>query len=176
MPDILLPAQLSEEGGQAFRKGQYDAAAHSFAAAAEGYAAAGQSIDSAEMKNNQSVALLKAGDARGAFDAVVGTESIFQTAGDLRRQGFAVGNEASALEALGGVDEAAQKYQRSADLLEQAGEDQMRAAVLASLSALQLKRGKHTDAVIAMQSGMTGVKRPTLKQRIAKTLIKFRIW
>lgn len=161
---------------QAFQKGQYDVAAHSFAAAAEGYAAAGKSIDSAEMKNNQSVALLKTGNAQGAFDAAAGTESIFQAAGDIRRQGFAVGNEASALEALGRVDEAAQKYQRSADLLERAGEDQLRAAVLASLSALQLKQGRHTEAVIAMQSGMTGVKKPTLKQRIAKTLIKFRIW
>lgn len=176
MPDILTPQQLSEEGSQAFQKGQYDSAAKSFAAAAQGYAAAGKPVDSAEMKNNQSVALLKAGDAQGAFDSAVGTESVFQAAGDIRRQGFAVGNEASALEALGRLDEAAQKYQRSADLLEQAGEDQMRAMVMESLSALQLKQGKAIDAAITMQSGVTGVRKPTLRQRIAKTLIKFRIW
>ena len=176
MTDILTPQQLSEEGSQAFQKGQYDSAANSFAAAAEGYAAAGKSVDSAEMKNNQSVALLKAGDAQGAFDSVAGTESIFQAAGDIRRKGFAVGNEASALEALGRLDEAAKKYQQSADLLEKAGEDQMRAIVLESLSALQLKQGKAMDAAISMQSGVIGVKKPTLKQRIAKTLIKFRIW
>lgn len=128
------------------------------------------------MKNNQSVALLKAGDAQGAFDSASGTESIFQAAGDIRRQGFAVGNEASALEALGRLDDAAHKYQQSADLLEKAGEDQMRAMVLQSLSALQLKQGKAFDAAMTMQSGVTGVKQPTLKQRIAKTLIKFRIW
>lgn len=176
MPDILTPQQLSEEGKQAFQKGQHDSAANSFAAAAEGYAAAGKHVDSAEMKNNQSVALLKAGDTQGALDSVAGTESIFQAAGDIRRQGFAVGNEASALEALGRLDEAAQKYQQSADLLEQAGEDQMRAMVMESLSALQLKQGKAIDAAITMQSGVIGVKKPTLKQRIAKTLIKFRIW
>jgi tetratricopeptide (TPR) repeat protein len=176
MPDILTPQQLSEEGTMAFQKGQYDAAANSFAAAAEGYAAAGKPIDSAEMKNNQSVALLKAGNARGAFDAADGTESIFQAAGDIRRQGFAVGNEASALEALGRLAEAAQKYQLSADLLEKAGEDQMRAIVMESLSALQLRQGKTIDAAISMQAGISGVKKPTLKQRIAKTLIKFRIW
>jgi tetratricopeptide (TPR) repeat protein len=176
MTDILTPQQLSEEGTQAFQKGQYDLAANSFAAAAEGYTAAGKPVDSAEMKNNQSVALLKAGDAQGALDAVTGTESIFQAAGDIRRQGFAVGNEASALEALGRLEEAAEKYQQSADLLETVGEDQMRAAVLSSLSALQLKQGKHIDAAISMQSGVIGVKKPTLKQRIAKTLIKFRIW
>ncbi len=176
MPDILTPLQLSEEGTQAFQKGQYDSAAKSFSAAAEGYAAAGKPIDSAEMKNNQSVALLKAGDAQGALDAGAGTESIFRAAGDIRRQGFAVGNDASALEALGRLDEAAQKYQQSAELLEKAGEDQMRAMVMESLSALQLKQGNAIDAAISMQSGMVGVKKPTLKQRIVKTLIKFRIW
>jgi len=176
MPDLLTPQNLAEEGMKAFQKGQFESAANSFAAAAEGYAAAGKPIDSAEMKNNQSVALLKAGNAQGAFDATVGTESIFQTAGDIRRQGFAVGNEASALEELGRLDEATQKYQQSADLLEKAGEDQMRVIVLQSLSALQLKQGKAIDAAMTMQSGVTGVKKPTLKQRIAKTLIKFRIW
>jgi hypothetical protein len=74
------------------------------------------------------------------------------------------------------LDEAAQKYQQSAHLLELAGEDQMRAIVLQSLSALQLRQGKAIDAAVSMQTGVIGVKKPTLKQRIAKTLIKFRIW
>jgi tetratricopeptide (TPR) repeat protein len=176
MPDVLTPHQLAEEGKTAFQKGQYETAANSFAAAAEGFSAAGKPLDSAEMKNNQSVALLKAGNSKGAFDTVTGTESVFQAAGDIRRQGFAAGNEASALEALGRLDEAAKKYQHSADLLEKAGEDQMRAHVLQSLSALQLKQGKAVDAVYSMQSGAAGVKKPTLKQRITKTLLKSRIW
>jgi tetratricopeptide (TPR) repeat protein len=176
MPDVLTPQQLAEEGKSAFQKGQYETAANSFAAAAEGFTAAGKPLDSAEMKNNQSVALLKTGNDQGAFDAVVDTESVFQAAGDLRRQGFAAGNEASALEALGRLDEAARKYQRSADLLDEAGEDQMRAHVLESLSALQIKQGKAMDAVLTMQSGVAGVKKPTLKQRITKSLMKFRLW
>jgi len=176
MPDVLTPQQLAEEGTKAFQKNQFEAAANSFAAAAEGFTAAGKPLDAAEMKNNRSVALLKAGDAQGAFDAVVGTEAVFQAAGDVRRQGLAAGNEASALEALGKLNEAAQKYQRSADLLEDAGEDQMRAHVLQSLSALQLRRGKSVDAVLSMQSGIVGVKNPSLKQKIAKSLIKFRLW
>jgi hypothetical protein len=52
----------------------------------------------------------------------------------------------------------------------------MRAIVLQSLSALQLRQGKTIDAAISMQAGISGIKKPTLKQRIAKTLIKFRIW
>jgi len=176
MPDVLTPQQLAEEGAKAFQKNQFEAAANSFAAAAESFTAAGRPLEAAEMKNNQSVALLKAKHAQEAFDAVVGTEAVFQAAGDVRRQGFAVGNEASALEALGKLKEATQKYQRSADLLEEAGEDQMRAHVLQSLSALQLRQGKSVDAVLSMQSGIVGVKKPTLKQKIAKSLIKFRLW
>jgi tetratricopeptide (TPR) repeat protein len=176
MPDVLTPQQLAEEGTGAFQKGQFESAANSFALAAEGYNSAGKPLDAAEMKNNQSVALLKGRNAQGAFDAVSGTESVFQTAGDIRRQGFAAGNEASALEALGRLDEAAQKYQHSADLLEEAGEDQMRARVLESLSALQIRQGNSLDAVLSMQSGIVGVKKPTLKQKIAKSLIKFRLW
>jgi tetratricopeptide (TPR) repeat protein len=176
MQDILTPQQLSEEGTRAYQKGQYETAANSFAAAAEGYLAAGKPLDAAEMKNNQSVSLLKAGKAQGAFDSAAGTESIFQAAGDIRRQGLAAGNEASALDALGRLDEAAKKYQQSADLLDEAGEDQMRASVLQSLSTLQLRQGKTIDAAFTMQSGVAGVKNPTLKQRISKALIRFRLW
>ena len=176
MPNILTPQQLAEEGKSAYQHGQYEKAARSFTAAAEGFSASGNPLDAAEMKNNQSVSLLKAGDSQGAYEAAAGTEIIFERVGDIRRQGFAAGNEASALEALGRLDEAAQKYQRSADLLEKAGEDQMRASVLSSLSALQLKQGKALDAAYTMQSGAAGVKKPTLKQRITKSLIKFRLW
>jgi tetratricopeptide (TPR) repeat protein len=176
MPDVLTPQQLADEGKSAFQKGQYESAANSFTAAAEGFSAAGKPLDSTEMKNNQSVALLKAGNAQGAFEAVTGTEAVFQAAGDTRRQGFAAGNEASALEALGRLDEAARKYQHSADLLNEVGEDQMRAHVLESLSALQIKQGKTMDAVYTMQSGAAGVKNPTLKQRISKSLLNFRLW
>jgi tetratricopeptide (TPR) repeat protein len=176
MPDVLTPQQLAEEGKSAFQKGQFESAANSFAAAAEGFSVAGNPLDSTEMKNNQSVALLKAGNAQGAFDTVSGTEWVFQAAGDIRRQGLAAGNEASALEALGRLDEAAQKYRHSADLLSEAGEDQMRAHVLESLSALQIRQGKAMDAVYSMQSGVVGVKKPSLKQSLTKTLLKFRLW
>jgi hypothetical protein len=45
-----------------------------------------------------------------------------------------------------------------------------------SLSALQLRQGKAVDAVYSMQSGAAGVKKPSLKQRLTKTLLKFRLW
>jgi tetratricopeptide (TPR) repeat protein len=174
MNDVLTPHELAEQGKAEYQSGNFESAAQLFAAAAEGFAASGNKLDAAEMRNNQSVALLQNKDAKGAYEAVKGTADIFADAGDIRRKGFALGNEGSALEALGNWKEAAQKYRESADTLEEAGEEQMRAQVLQSLSALQVKHAQAIDAVITMQDGLAGVKQPTLKQKILKQLVRFR--
>jgi tetratricopeptide (TPR) repeat protein len=174
MNDILTPQQLADQGKTEYQNGNFASAAQLFAAAAQGFATIENKLDAAEMRNNQSVALLQNKDAKGAYEAAQGTAQIFSEAGDTRRKGFALGNEGSALEALGKWAEAAQKYRESADVLDEAGEEQMRAQVLQSLSALQIKHGQAIDAVISMQDGLAGVKKPTLKQKILKQLVRFR--
>jgi hypothetical protein len=130
----------------------------------------------AEMKNNQGVALLQGKQAQAALEAVGGTEAVFEQAGDLRRQGMALANQASALAVLKRREEAATLYERAADVLAQAGEDQLRADVMRSLAALKVRKGQGLDALIAMQDGLGGVKAPTLKQRILKKLLHLRLW
>ena len=66
--------------------------------AAQAYTSAKDELNTAEMMNNQSVALLQAGKAKEALQATEGTEDIFQKAGDIKRQGIAVSNRAAALE------------------------------------------------------------------------------
>ncbi len=126
---------------QAYAAGQYAAAADLFAALAEELEAAGDVLSAAEMRNNQSVALLQAEQAQAALIAAQPTIEIFTRQEDWRRAGMAWGNTAAALEALGRLDEAIQAYQRSADLLGQAGEEEFRATVLQALAAAQLKQG-----------------------------------
>ncbi|MDP2976123.1 MAG: tetratricopeptide repeat protein, partial [Anaerolineales bacterium] len=109
-------------------------------------------------------------------EAVTGTEAVFAAAGDNRRQGMALANQAAALEALQRRDEALAGYQTSAEILEKAGEADLRAEVLRSLARLQARGGKMTEAVISMQSGLMGVEKPTLKQRILKKLLFLRLW
>jgi tetratricopeptide (TPR) repeat protein len=128
------------------------------------------------MKNNASVAWLQAGFSKEALDVLAGTAQFFAEANDRRRQGLALGNEGAALEALNRLDEAAEKYQQSASVLQQAGEDQLRAAVMKSFSALELKRGKPFDAVYAMQSGLAGIEKPSLGQRLLKKLLRLKPW
>ena len=97
---------------------------------------------------------------------------LFAENGDAHRQALAYGNQAAALQAMGNVEEAEALYLQSADLLGQLGEDQMRATVLRSLSEMQLRSGRAIDAVISMQDGVSGVKKPRAQQRIIKTLLQ----
>jgi tetratricopeptide (TPR) repeat protein len=100
-----------------------------------------------------------------------GTAAIFAAANDLRRQGMALGNRAAALEALERPEEAIEAYQQSADVLEQAGEDQLRANVMNSLSMLQFRSGRQLQALASMQNGLEGVKKPSPRQKFLKQLV-----
>lgn len=168
--------QLIEAGKQAFQQGQYEQAASIFAQAAESLTLAGDPLLSAEMKNNQSVALLQAGKAQQALQAAQGTDAIFAAAGDLKRQAMALGNQAAALEALNRLDEALQTYERSAELFAQVGEGDLRAMVMKSAAAIKLKRGQVTESAIKMIGVIEAKEKPTLFERFLKLLLRLKPW
>jgi tetratricopeptide (TPR) repeat protein len=171
MSEASSPSELGKKGKSAYQRGDYLLAAETFEAARQGYTASGDHLNAAEMANNSSVAYLQAEQPEQALQAVAGTAEVFAQAGDLARQGMALGNYASALEALERVDEAIEAYLESSKLLEQAGDDQMRAQVMHSLSALQFREGRQLEALASMQSGLEGVKKPSPKQRFLKRLL-----
>lgn len=164
------PIQLAEQGKDEYAKGNHAAAADLFAQAAQAYANAQDELNAAEMKNNQSVALLQAGMAREALQATDGTEEIFRKAGDIKRQGIAVGNRAAALEGLKKVDEALAEYERAASLLEEAGEGDMHSIVRKAAANLNLKRGRITAAQMDVYDSLRLVEKPNFSQRIMKFL------
>ena len=165
---------LSTNALQVYQTGDFKNAARLFGEAATVFLSQGNQLDAAEMKNNQSVALLQAGDARGSYDVAHGTAQVFLEGGDFRRQGMAFGNEAAALNALGRLDEAVVSYRLAADALEKAGEDQLRASSMQALAGIQLRKGKYLDALFSMQIGLAGLKHPSLKQKILLLLLRFR--
>jgi len=162
------PIQLAEQGKEEYAKGNHAAAANLFAQAAQAYTDAQDELNAAEMKNNQSVALLQAGKAKEALQATDGTEEIFQKAGDIKRQGIAVGNRAAALEGLKKVDEALVEYERAAFLLEKAGEGDMHSIVRKAAANLNLKRGRVTAAQMDVYDSLRLVEKPNFTQRIMK--------
>ena len=170
--DYPSPITFAEKGKIEYEQGNYSAAADLFSQAAQAYASVQDELSAAEMKNNRSVALLQAGKAKDALQATEGTEEIFENAGDLRRQGIAVGNRAAALEGLKKWKEALAEYDRAASLLEQAGEGDMHSVVRKAAANLNLKSGRFADSQMDVYDSLRLVERPTLTQRFMKFLIR----
>ena len=168
-------SEISASAQRLYRSGNYLAAAEAFGQAAATAQQEGEDLAAAEMQNNRSVALLRAKQAQAALDASQGTESTFAKANDFRRQGMALANQAAALEALKRRNEAVLRYQQAAALLERAGEGDLRAEIMQLLAVHYLRRAKFVDAVVALQSGLAGVKHPTARQRLMKKFLFFRL-
>lgn len=166
------PTTLAERGKQEYQRGRYLVAADLFLQAAQAYAAAQDVLNAAEMKNNQSVALLQGGKAGEALQATDGTEEIFQKAGDRRRQGIAISNRAAALEGLRKWNEALAEYDRAATLFEEIGEGDMHSIVRKAAANINLKRGRLVDSQMDVFDSLRLVKKPTLTQRIMKFLVR----
>lgn len=163
---------LAEQATQEYAKGEFVAAADLFSQSAQAYNNAQDELNAAEMKNNQSVALLKAGKARDALQATDGTEAVFQKAGDMKRQGIAVANRAAALEGLKQLNEAVAEYNRAADLLEQAGEGDMHSMVRKATAEIFLKRGYINNSQMDILDSIRLAEKPTFAQRILKFLMR----
>jgi tetratricopeptide (TPR) repeat protein len=163
---------LADQGKQEYAKGAFGAAADLFSQAAQAYSAVQDELNAAEMKNNQSVALLKAGKADAALQATDGTEAVFLQAGDLKRQGIAIANRAAALEGQKKLSEAMDEYNRAADIFEQAGEGDMHSIVRKATAELFLKRGYIGNTQLDVLDSLRLVERPTVTQRILKFMMR----
>jgi len=167
------PAQLGEQGKQAFMNKRFDEAARLFLQAAEGFALANAESQAAEMKNNISVALLQAGRPQESLDAVLGTDKFYESIKDVKSQAMALGNQAAALEGLNRYDEAIAAYERSAELFAQVGEGDLRAMVMKSAAAIKLKTGKVTDSAFKMMGSLDAKDNPSFFERILKFFLRF---
>ena len=173
--DNVQPISLADQGKKEYAQGNYSAAAQLFSQSAQAYAAARDELNAAEMKNNQSVALLQAGKAKEALQATDGTEAIFQQAGDLKRQGVAIANRAAALEGLKKWNDALAEYDRAAVLLEQAGEGDMHSMVRKAAANLNLKLGRVADSQMDVLDSLRLAEKPSFTQRIMKFLLRIGI-
>jgi tetratricopeptide (TPR) repeat protein len=171
MSETRRPTELAREGQLAYEQKEYLSAAGLFKAASDGFKLQQDDLDSAEQLNNASVAFLLAGQAEEALEVCEGTIEPLRLAGDGRRLGMACGNMGSALEALGRHTEAIRYYQESGELLDKAGEDQLKAHVLQSLSRLQLQKGHQFEAIATMQESLAGINKPNVTQRLLKKII-----
>jgi tetratricopeptide (TPR) repeat protein len=158
---------LAEQGKQEYAKGAFGTAADLFSQAAQAYSAAQDELNAAEMKNNQSVALLRTGKATD------GTEEVFLKAGDLKRQGMAIANRAAALEGLKKLSEAMDEYNRAAAIFEEIGEGDMHSVVRKATAQIFLKRGYIANTQMDVLDSLRLAEKPTFTQRILKFLMRW---
>lgn len=172
MTDTTAAKRITSQAQNAYNRKDYQGAAHLFRQAADSYLASGELLTAAEMLNNCCVALLQAENYQEALDCVLGTDETFARAGDLRRQAMALGNRAAALEGLKKFKEAEEYYQRSADLFRELHDTESYAAVMQSLSRVQIRQGHQLEALASMQSGMNQLKKPSITQRLVKKILR----
>ena len=172
---MATPAELTKVGDQGkreFEAGRYEAAAAAFRTAAQGFSELGDRVNAAEQKNNLSVTLLKLGRPQEALDEAAGSDELFAAAGDIRRQGMALNNQAAALQDLKRLDEALAAFERAAELLGQAGEGELRAYVLKAAAAIQLRRGNITESGLKMLGALGSSLKPTWLQRALASVVR----
>jgi tetratricopeptide (TPR) repeat protein len=164
--------QLIDKAKNAYEAEDFEQAAQWYEQAASQYTQLDDPINAAEMANNRSVSLLRNGNAQGALQAAQGTDQVFARAGDVHRQAMAIGNQASALEALHRTDEAIKLYQQSNELLKGINDQTLRVYVLQSLSGLQLGKRQYLQAMATMQAAMEIKSHLSFRERILKKLIQ----
>jgi len=172
MSDTLTPNDLLKEANRAYKKRDYLSAARLFEASAQAFSEEGNETQAAEIKNNACVAYLQIDENKKALSIVENTIEVLVVSEDPIKPAMAWGNLGSALEANDRFEEAEEAYTKSAELLRLTGEDQLRANVLQSLSALQLNKGRQLEALATMKAGVDGIKRPNIKQRTLKQLLE----
>ena len=163
---------LAEQAKQEYEQEKFGTAAGKFEQAAQAYRDAQDELNYAEMKNNESVAYLRAGKADAAFRATDSTETIFEKAGDQKRRGIAIANRAAALEAMKKHSEAMSEYNRAADIFEAAGEGDMHSVVRRASAELYMKRGYISNSQMDILDSVRLAEKPSLAQRLLKFLIR----
>lgn len=171
MEAMITPNELAERGKQAYEQGAFREAAQHFEKAALAYQALNDELNAAEMRNNASVAWLRADFPEKALASAQGSETVFAKVGDLRRQGIALGNQAAALEALGQVVEALSLYRQAADALKTAGENEFYGIVMQRIAALQVQQGKRLEALFSMEAALENKPHLSPREQTLKSLI-----
>lgn len=162
---------LKEKAFEAYKKKDFKAASEFFRVCIQLLDDQGDLQTAAEMRNNLSVVLLELKDPDEALNVLQDTDLVFANANDFKRQAMALGNKASALQAMGQLSEALALFEQSSDLFKEINEKEMRAITLKKISDLQLKTGKKFQALASLEASYDQPEKKTLKQRVLKDFL-----
>ncbi len=168
------PTQAEESAVSAlgeYKQGQFQRAADGFNQARGLFLELSQPVRAAEMANNAAVAYLQMDQPGPALEVLQGTPEVFANDGNTHLQAQALGNQASAYEALGNRQQAEELYQQALDLFRVIGDHESESFILQGLSRVQLKEGRPIQALDSMQAAMEARPRRGLTGRILRRLL-----
>lgn len=165
------PEELAAAGMKAYKQGHFELAVESFNQAGSLYSEMAQAGQAAEMANNAAVAYLQLDKPELALEVLAGTPETFAREGNTKLQAQALGNQASACEALDKREEAKALYQQALALLQEIGDQDSQAFTLQGLSRLQLKDGQPLQALDSMQAAMEVKPRSGIAGRLIRRLL-----
>lgn len=164
--------KLREEALKAYEGGDFIRAADLYLAVEKFLQDNGEIAQAAEIANNRSVALQRAGNPLAALDAATRTDEIFAQMGDLKRQAMALGNQAAALADLKRTDEALARYHRSAELFQQCGEKSLQSLVLKRIATIRFEKKDILGALSSMLDALNLQERLSPQERFLKWLLR----
>ncbi len=163
---------IAQQARAAYQAGDYTGAIHAYDQARITALDAGDEPLAAEMANNLSVAYLQDKQPEKPWPLPWAQTWSLKPAGDIAKQGMALGNIGTAYEELKKLEQAAEHYRRAIELLQQAGETEYRGIVQKSLAAIQIRQGKHMEGLFSMQQSFDGQKKLTPRERWLKELLQ----
>lgn len=164
-------SSLSEKAFAAYRKKDFASASQFFNECIRLLDEQQNTLAAAEMRNNLSVVLLELKKVPESLKMVEGTDLIFASAGDIKRQAMALGNIGTAQQALGLLPEALASFEQSAELFKQTDEKEMRSITLKKIADLQLKTGKQFQALASLDASYDQHEKKSLKERILQSFL-----
>jgi tetratricopeptide (TPR) repeat protein len=167
------PRALHEEGLRHYQAGRYDEAAACFAAARDLFAATGDALAAAEMKNDLGVVYRAQHRWDEAATAFTTAQRDFEQLGDRTGAGQALGNLGSLYFARGQLNRAASYLQQAITNLRQAGEHELESDTLRLLSSVRLRQRRWLEALVIYEAALTCLPRPSLGQRSLLYLLRF---
>jgi len=167
------PDTLKDDGLRLYREGDYAEAATRFDAARGLYAGLGDRGLAGEMLNNMGLCYRGLKQWEDAGRALEGALAEFRQAQDRSREAQALGNLGALAESRGDRKRAAELYEQAAALFAEVGDKENRAYTLKALSTVQLKQGRHFEALATMDSSLTDAPRLSLQQRALRRLIQW---
>jgi tetratricopeptide (TPR) repeat protein len=170
--ESVVPDHLEDQAMIAYREGRLEEAIDGFTAARQAFLTYGNESRAAEMGSNLCVVLLQDGRPQEALSAVEGSPTVFLSVGDESRAAQAYGNLGSALEACGDNIGAENAYRQAAEIFKRLEEKEQYSYTLQALSRLQLRQGRHLEAIVSMQRAMEAKPQSGIRERLFRRLLK----